>query len=315
MTGPESALRRLYRIVEAGEKGFATAAANMPDPGLKVLLMRYAHQRTLFKLEILEDLRAINARHAPRKSISGMIHRGRVAIFAAMAGDRAAQERVILGEAALGERFATRAYKQALAADLPETVRRRVVRQFEAVRVVSAQVHLLRDPKNRHFFARLFGDEMEAGAAVRMLHEAGLPADAVEQVQVSPDWLQHSQGATMAETVLSGGFGGVLWGSLTGLLVGFGVVQTTTPEGAWAVLLTWLLSVLGFALVGSLIGSALTLFIGAGISQDDASQVRAIFERRPVLVAAAADAATRSEASRILQPPAARPAPPAARPT
>ncbi len=39
------ALDYLYRIVEAGEKGYAVAAANVDNRGLKLLFKSYAQQR------------------------------------------------------------------------------------------------------------------------------------------------------------------------------------------------------------------------------------------------------------------------------
>ncbi len=101
-------LRHLYRIVDAGEKGYATAAANMPDPALKILLKLYAQQRYNFKQEILAELRRLGSDTHPSVSLPGTIHRGRVAIFAAMASSQPGQAAIVLKEAALGERVALR---------------------------------------------------------------------------------------------------------------------------------------------------------------------------------------------------------------
>ena len=50
------ALHQIYQIAETGEKGFATAAVNMPNPALKVLFKIYAQQRLAYKNEILQHL-------------------------------------------------------------------------------------------------------------------------------------------------------------------------------------------------------------------------------------------------------------------
>ena len=74
----------LYRIAEAGEKGFATAAANMPNPALKVFFKMAAQQRLVFKNELFEEMRRLGSAARPGTSLLGAIHRGRVAIFAGL---------------------------------------------------------------------------------------------------------------------------------------------------------------------------------------------------------------------------------------
>src|SRR5512133_3330953 len=132
-------LRSLYRVAEAGEKGFATAASNVPNPGLKVLFKTLAAQRAEFKTELLDELHRQWQNTPPGSSIPGMIHRGRVAIFAGMSGDRASSERIILRETALGERVAFNAYTKALAEELPTPIHEMIARQMEAVRLARQQ--------------------------------------------------------------------------------------------------------------------------------------------------------------------------------
>ena len=60
--------------------------------------------------------------------------------------------------------------------------------------------------------------------------------------------LYQGKGATQLETILSGAFGGALWGGLTGIPAGIGVIQTTNPIGTWNAVGIWLLPVtLAFA--------------------------------------------------------------------
>ena len=80
----QNILGKLYRTVEAGEKGYATAATNTPNPGLKILFKIYAQQRAKFKEEIRSEIQHFTSNFNPGSSIPAMIHRGRVTIFAAM---------------------------------------------------------------------------------------------------------------------------------------------------------------------------------------------------------------------------------------
>jgi uncharacterized protein (TIGR02284 family) len=280
-------LDRVYRIVDAGEKGFATAAVNMPNPALKIIFKIYAQQRMNFKTEILEEMRRLGADSRPGTSIPGAIHRGRVAIFAGMANP-AGQERIILKEAALGEGVAVRTYQDALTKDLPTQTRQLLERQFADVRRVREQIHCLRDDVQRRAAARLSGSEQDTRQAIQSLISGGLRAEEIETLDLHDQVLYQGQGATLLETVFSGAFGGALWGGVMGVLAGFGVVQTTNPVGVGAILLTWLLTALGFLVIGAVISGVLAMFIAASISGEDKYQYPVIREHARVLVLARA---------------------------
>jgi uncharacterized protein (TIGR02284 family) len=286
-------LEKVYRIAEAGEKGFATAAVNMPNPALKIICKLYAQQRMNFKTQLLEEMRRLGATSRPGASIPGAIHRGRVAIFAGMASG-AGQERIILKEAALGERVAVRTYQEALTKELPTQTRQLLERQFADVRQVSEQIHCLRDDAQQRAAMQLSGSEQDTRQAIQTLIRGGLRAEEIETLDLHDQVLYQGQGATLIETILSGAFGGALWGGLVGLLVGFGVVQTTSPVGLAAILLTWLLAVLGFLLVGALISGVLAMFIAVSISGEDHYQYPVIRENARVLVLARACAVRES---------------------
>jgi uncharacterized protein (TIGR02284 family) len=276
-------LRNLYRIADAGEKGFATAAANMDVPALVIFFKLHAQQRLSFKNEILAELRRLGDTSRPGISIPGAIHRGRVAIFAGMS-DGAGQEQVILKEAAIGERVAERTYQKALARDLPEETRRMVERQYAEVSKASAKVRCLRDDVQRRDAIRLAGSEQDTRQAVQLLISGGFNPNEIETMRIDDQSLYDGGGATQAETILSGIVGGALWGGLMGVLAGFGVVATTAPVGLNMVILTWVLTVLGFVLVGAFISGVLAFFISAGTSTKDNYQYPEIRENAHFLV-------------------------------
>lgn len=296
-------LIHLHKIVEAGEKGFATAAANTSNPGVKILLKTYAQQRAQFKLEILAELHRTGKDVKPRSSIPGMIHRGRVAIFAAMTIEKDRREKVILKESALGEGVAVRTYENTLKGDLPAQARQLVSRQLDEVRKVSEQILLLRGYDGKQLVLQSFESEKSAAAVIQSLRMAGFPAEVITKISLDDLDMHRGRGATVLETVLSGAFGGALWGGLTGILVGFGVLQTISPApvGAAAVLLTWALVALGFLLLGVFISSFLALFIGTSISDEDTHQVGEIDDRTRVIVEVLVNQARAGEAARIME--------------
>jgi uncharacterized protein (TIGR02284 family) len=266
------ALNSVYRIVEAGEKGFATAATNIHRPGIKVMLKSYAQQRALFKEQIEQELARLDSGSVPGSSILGIIHRGRVAIFAAMTIEDDARQRVILKEAALGERYARDTYERVLKHDLPPETRALLEQQYVAVRAVDEHIDLMRGANGKRQLVRLFSSEANAQSATQAVKDAGVPAEAVEKIPVSRNLqLYRGVGFTTLETGLSGAFGGALWGGLAGLIIGLGVAVTPVQEqiGAGSILATWALLTFIILLIGAVIGVVLGLVIGVGIHQDD----------------------------------------------
>ena len=240
----------------------------------------------MFKNEILSTLRSLENDRKPAGSIPGMVHRGRVAIFAAMTIEKDSQEKVILKEVALGEGVAVRSYTRALAKDLPPQIREMVERQFEAIRKALEQINLLYGKDGKKLVVHLYNSENDAGKAIQLLKETDTSAEVIQQITLKDADLYQGKGATVLETVLSGSVGGALWGGLTGILVGFGMVQSLGQAAAGFSIMagTWLLVALGFMLLGIFVSSVLALFIGLGIHEDDTYQYREIVNNYQILV-------------------------------
>lgn len=310
------ALSRIYRITEAGERGFATAATNADRRALKLLFKSFAVQRAQFKAEILAELQRLGGNIHPRSSILGMIHRGRVAIFAVLTIEDDKRERVVLKEAAFGEKFAIRAYKQSLQADLPAETRELLNRQFEEVLKVVNQIHLMLGKDGQGLVTHLFDTEEDADLAVQLLQRADIAKDSIEKVALEPSANRyHIRGTTVAETILSGMFGGTLWGSLIGTLAGIGALQTTIPSdwfGVTSVLLRWAIVALGTTVIAALGGGFIGLFIGAAISEDDTHVYQQSIQQGRYLVNAVVDIDKTKEAILILDHAGAQPIGPVA---
>lgn len=293
-------LQQLYRIVEAGEKGYATAAANVSDPALKVLFRMSAQERAGLKNELLATMRDLGKDSYPSQSILGAIHRGRVAIFAAMAVDKAGQISAVTKEVALGERIAVHAYRTALSKPLPPVIRDMLVRHLAVIHKAQDQVNCLRGQGERRCVVRVFGNHHDTIQIVRRLIGAGFAPEEISTISIRDDMLYQDKGATVAETVASGAFGGALWGGVTGLLAGFGVVETTSPVGTAAIAVTWALVFLGFILIGALISSILALFIGLNISGEDSYDSSNIHADAGLVVRLQVDKVRVEEVAKIL---------------
>ncbi len=109
------AIRHLCTIVEAGEKGYAVAAANVNNRGLKLLFKTYARQRADFKNELMNELDKMAAESSTAGSLPAMIHRGRMNIFAALTIGEQSRERVALREVLVGSERRLRPMKTRLA--------------------------------------------------------------------------------------------------------------------------------------------------------------------------------------------------------
>lgn len=276
-------LKGLYQIAEAGEKGFATAAANMPSPALKVLFKIYAQRWLSFKNEIMDELRRLGINTRPWMSLPGAVHRGRVGVYAGMS-DSVSQERIILNEIVKGEKVAMRTYQKALALDLEAQPHKIVERQYAEINKAFEQILCLRDDPAYRAALQLAASEQEVPKVVQTLVHSGFAPNEVETVDLTTHVLYQGSGATRAETMLAGITGGALWGGVMGFLAGFGVLQTTSLAGTEAAILTWLLTTIAFMLMGVLISSMLAFFISISILGGDRDQYSLIRQDAHFLV-------------------------------
>ena len=265
------ALTDLYKIVEAGEKGYAVVASNVSNRALKVLFKTYSQQRLQFKEEILAEIHRLGGDAEPGSSVLGMIHRGRIDIFATLTIGAENVEKVLLKEVMLGERVAIKAYENALKKELPPETRSMLERQFEALRKVVDQIRLLRGQNGKKLVLRLYDSRSDAEQARQSLKIAGIAENTIQLEDFdSPALDAHKdRGTTIFETVLSGAVGGAIWGVPAGLLAALGMMRIAAlnQEGVSPAIL--IVAVLGLIAAGSFIGGMIGLFIGWGVSSQD----------------------------------------------
>lgn len=295
-------LYSLYKIVEAGEKGYAVCAANIDNPGLKILFKAYAQQRAGFKAEILAEIERLDEDASPHSSLLSVVHRGRINIFSVLIIEPEKRERVILREIRVGEKAALSAYEKVLKQALPAELQELISKQFEQVRRVVEQIHLIWGKGGKHMVVHLFETEQVAEIALRELKQSGLATNDFQKMPVGEMELYQNKGTTILETVFSGAVGGALWGSLIGSLAGIGAGETSlwipdifrTSLGLWA----WiaLLGILG----GTFVGAVLGLILGLGITEADKYLYDQTAKRGRIILKIVMDNAKTLEAGRIL---------------
>lgn len=294
-------LADLYKIVEAGEKGYAVVASNVSNRALKVLFKSHVQQRLNFKEEILAEIRRLGGDAEPGSSILGMIHRGRIDIFATLTIGAENVEKVLLKEVMLGEGVAIKAYENALKKELPPETRSMLERQFEELRKVVDQIRMLRGQNGKRLILRLYDSRSDAEQTLQSLKKAGIAENTIKLEEFNSPALDayKDRGTTIFETVLSGAVGGAIWGTAAGILAALGMMQIAAlnQEGVSATIL--IAAVLGLIAAGSFIGGMIGLFIGWGVSSQD-TYVSDAVQHGEMLVRTVTDESLASKAWRIM---------------
>lgn len=296
-----NALTYLYKIVEAGEKGYAVVASNARNRALKILFQSCSQQRLRFKEELFEEIQQLGGQTRPKSSVPGMIHRGRIDIFSHFTIGDESVERVLLKEVLLGERVAIRAYEKTLRQDLPPEAHTLVERQFREVRRIVDQMRLLFGQNGKRLVLRLYDARTDAELAFQSLKQAGIAEEAVKMEDFNPPALEpyEDRGTTLFETVLSGAVGGQIWGVVAGCFAAVGIVQMAALNQEQVSPIIVIVAMLGLIAAGTFIGGMLGLFIGWGVASQDTYASDAV-KHGEVLMEALIDESRASKAWQIM---------------
>jgi uncharacterized protein (TIGR02284 family) len=105
------ALNACIETCTDGEKGYASAAADVREPKLKDFLQQKSRQRAEFVVALQQAAQQLRAVPENEGTAKGAIHRGWVGVRKAVEGR---SDRLILEECQRGEQAALRAYQAAL---------------------------------------------------------------------------------------------------------------------------------------------------------------------------------------------------------
>lgn len=137
-----STLNGLIETNKDGQQGFADAAEGVEASDLKTFFYEAGQQRAHFAGELQTLVRELGGDPENSGSVAGAIHRGWINIKAAVTGK---DEKAILNEAERGEDSAVKAYKDALAENLPANVQSVIQNQYTQVQAAHDKVKALRD--------------------------------------------------------------------------------------------------------------------------------------------------------------------------
>jgi len=296
-------LGQLYKIVEAGERGYVNAAANVKNRAIKMLFKAYAQKRAGFKEEIFLEMQLRGAIDRPSSSILGAIHRGRVTIFAAMTIGEENIERVVLKEVLFGERVAKLTYERILRQRLPDETRAMVQRQYDEILRLLEQVQNM---YGKRLVVRMYDTKESADEAIRRLMASEYPPESVKKQSVMPLQIYRGDGPKVIETILSGAVGGALWGGVSGLLSAGAILQlssdgqTVLAPNLFNPLQFAIVAMLGLIAAGMFVGGSIGFFLGLGVKDEDTYFYKESVQNGEVLVEVLTDSSHASPAWKLL---------------
>ncbi len=140
-----SVLNNLIETNKDGQEGFKQAAEGITDSSLKSVFYEIGQQRAKYAGELQSLVREMGGDPETTSSTAGAIHRSWINIKSLVTGK---DEAGILNEAERGEDSAKKAYKDALAANLPANVLTVVQKQADEVMKAHDKIRDLRDAAN-----------------------------------------------------------------------------------------------------------------------------------------------------------------------
>ena len=130
-------LNHLIETCRDAERGFCTAAEHVNNPQLRTLFLKLAAQRRQFADALLPHAQRLGGADVSDGTGAAAVHRAWIHLKASIAAD---PNRAVLAEAARGERFAVRAYNNAIHDILPPDARDLVEQQDQDVRAAADEI-------------------------------------------------------------------------------------------------------------------------------------------------------------------------------
>jgi uncharacterized protein (TIGR02284 family) len=140
-----SVLNGLIETCKDGETGFRTAAEKVKEPSLKALFLKYSSQRAGYVQELTSLVSSMGEKPAESGHIAASLHRGWMGLKEALSKD---EDTALINEAEAGEDAAMKAYREAVAANLPAAASALVQKQFSGVQEAHGIMRDLKHSRN-----------------------------------------------------------------------------------------------------------------------------------------------------------------------
>lgn len=125
-----SELNNLIQTCKDGEQGFRHCADKATGTSLRESFRHYASTRASYASELQSEVAKLGGQPETSGSTAGAMHRGWISLVEKMSST---DDHALLAEAERGEDSAVKAYRDALAKDLPTDIRQIVERQYRAI--------------------------------------------------------------------------------------------------------------------------------------------------------------------------------------
>jgi uncharacterized protein (TIGR02284 family) len=141
-----STLNGLIETCKDGENGFKKASEEAKEPSLQALFAKYSAQRTGYSRELQQAVASLGEKPAESGHVAATLHRGWMTLKESLSKH---EDTAIIDEAEAGEDAAVKAYREALAKDLPTTVLEMVRRQFAGIQEAHGTIRDLKHSRHR----------------------------------------------------------------------------------------------------------------------------------------------------------------------
>lgn len=299
-------INRIEQLCRLSEQGFNVAADNVANPGLKVILKRFAQERGRYAALLREEGGHANLLLRLRWGPFATLHRGWITVKAAVTIGEARRELTVLKECLRGERALLRVYGRAIRKNLPVPVHTALLAQHGRILQVERELQQMSGHTKERLLPHFLTGREEAEQAVHNLRQAGFDSDAIHVTPLAqlikslqPGRRSHSVGDSAA----TGGLLGAIVGTVVGAFVGGGMAMAVpgfTFEVQTGVIETILATAVAGTGIGLLFGGLLGSMIGLGVAQENDDYLLAEGAADSVLLTLQTDSARADLAGQIL---------------
>jgi len=267
--------QKLNQLIEScmeSDKSFYSAAEQIDNRGMKLLVKSYAQQHAQFTTQLQSMVRQMGDIPPENRDPVAAVGRGLTDVKAAMTVKRAGRQHLVLEEALQSENKTLNAYTEALKTALPEQIRDAVAQQAARLRTIQGQLKLLAGEAQRQLVVRLYNRADEAKMVVNQLQQAGFSSDeiyatSIEQAARVYTADTQERGKSKGQTIIATGLAGAGFGLVLGVLLGI-FQNLLAPNTLGFLPASGIGVVFLVGLIGAVIGAIFGLIFGLLIGQD-----------------------------------------------